>query len=30
MDMLLVPRADTLTDTINERLTCDVKILVSK
>jgi len=26
----VVPRADTLTDTINERLTCDVKILVSK
>ena len=28
--MLVVPRADTPTDTINERLTCDVKILVSK
>jgi len=24
------PRADTPTDTINERLTCDGKILVSK
>jgi len=28
--MLVVPRTDTPTDTINERLTCDVKILVCK
>jgi len=28
--MLVVPKADTPTGTINERLTCDVKILVSK
>jgi len=26
--MLVVQRADTPTDNINERLTCDVKILV--